>query len=193
MGGEMAVRERGAQTFAVHTVSVPFGLPSALPTPLLDVGARHHNRLCHRLPPISPNLPYSYFSKLFAPHNMRTLSNSLETRMTEACEAYRSAEKPNIAKIAREHGLARETLRDHVKKSSQPRTARKPVNYALEGYQEEALVQWIVHMKDCNMLVTPTLIGAWANLALTRAGKPDQQVSSRWGGHIALSKVFQRA
>jgi hypothetical protein len=111
---------------------------------------------------------------------MRTLSKSLETRMTEACEAYRTSEKPNIAKIAREHGLARETLRDRVKKSSQPRTARKPVNYALEGYQETALIQWIVHMKDCNMLVTPTLIGAWANRALTQAGKPDQQVSSRW-------------
>ena len=35
-------------------------------------------------------------------------------------------------------------------------------------------------MKDCNMLVTPRLLGAWANRALAHAGKPDQQVSTRW-------------
>jgi hypothetical protein len=95
--------------------------------------------------------------------------------MTEACEAYRTAEKPKLAKIAREYGL-----RDRVKKSSRPRIARKPVNYTLEGYQEEALIQWIVRMKDFNMPVTPRLLGVWANWALARAGRPDQQVGKNW-------------
>ncbi len=83
-----------------------------------------------------------------------------ESRINEACQAYQAAKKPNIAKIAREYGLARETLRDRVKNGTRPRTARKPVNYTLERYQEEALIQWIIHMKDCNMPVTPGLIEA---------------------------------
>jgi hypothetical protein len=100
--------------------------------------------------------------------------------MAEAYEAYQTAEKPNLAKIAREYGLARGTLRDRVKKLSRPRTTRKPVNYTLEGYQEEALIQWIVYMRDCNMSVTPKLLGAWANRALAYAGKPNQRVGANW-------------
>jgi transposase-like protein len=91
---------------------------------------------------------------------MRTLSKPFESRVAEACEAYRTAEKPNIAKIARQYGIARETLRGRVKLGTQAKSTVKPVNYALEKYQEEALIQWIVLMKGWNMPVTPGLLAA---------------------------------
>lgn len=46
----------------------------------------------------------------------------------------RPKKKPNISKIAREYGVPIATLRDHVKKGTQPRIARKLVNKALKGY-----------------------------------------------------------
>src|ERR1700756_2461070 len=103
-----------------------------------------------------------------------------ESRMTEACEAARAKEKPNIAKIAREYGVPHTTLLDRVKKGTQARPTRKPVNKALEDYQEKALIRWATCMRDWNMPVTPNLLQAWANRALVRAGKPDQQVGRMW-------------
>ena len=68
--------------------------------------------------------------------------------MIEACEAARAEENPNIAKIAREYGVPYTTLFDRVKKGMQARPTRKPVNKALEGYQEEALIRWATCMRD---------------------------------------------
>ncbi|KAG2000785.1 hypothetical protein GB937_010838 [Aspergillus fischeri] len=115
-----------------------------------------------------------------------------ESSLHKACEAAQAQEKPNITKIA--------TLRDRVKKGRQPRTARKPVNKLLEGYQEEALRLWLVHMRDSNMPVTPRILEAWANRALIRAGKPGQQVSKMWAyrfekrlpAHLKLGPVKQK-
>jgi hypothetical protein len=89
-----------------------------------------------------------------------------ESDLLKACEAAQAQEKPNITKIAREYGVPIATLRDRVKNGRQPRTARKPVNKALEGYQEEALIQWIVWMRDHYMPVTPKLLEEYANQAL---------------------------
>jgi hypothetical protein len=61
------------------------------------------------------------------------------------------------------------TVRGRVKPGRQPRTARRPVNKALKGYQEEAFIQWIVSMRDHNMPVTPRLLEEYANKALRRA------------------------
>jgi hypothetical protein len=104
--------------------------------------------------------------------------------MIKACKAAQAEEKPNIALIAREYGVPCWTLQNRVRKGSQPRTARKPVNKALEGYQEEALIYWITFMHDINMLVMPRLLEEWANQALKHAGKPDQQVSKMWAYHF---------
>ena len=123
-----------------------------------------------------------------------------ESRINRACEAVLAEEKPNIAKIAREYGVPRMTLSDRVKKDTQARTNRKPVNKALEGYQEEALIRWIVRMRDWNMPVTPRLLQEWANRALARAGKLERQVSEMWAyrfekrlpGHLKLGSVKQK-
>ena len=102
-----------------------------------------------------------------------------ECRMIEACEAARAEEKPNLAKIAREYGVPRETLRDRVKKGTQACTTRKPVNKVLDEYQEEALIRWVARMRDWNMPASPRLLEAWANRALERAGKT-KRVSKMW-------------
>ncbi|KAF7125886.1 hypothetical protein CNMCM5793_002245 [Aspergillus hiratsukae] len=102
-----------------------------------------------------------------------------ESCMVKACEAVQAQEKPNIAKIAREYGVPYTTLLDRVKKGRQPRTARKPVNKALKGYQEEALIQWIVRMRERNMPVTLKLLEEYANQELQRAGIP-RQVGKTW-------------
>lgn len=65
---------------------------------------------------------------------MPRTSKPLDSRIAKTCEAYWAAEKPNMTKIACEYGLPHETLRDCVKKGSQPKTAIKPVNYTLERY-----------------------------------------------------------
>ncbi|KAG2019020.1 hypothetical protein GB937_005659 [Aspergillus fischeri] len=110
---------------------------------------------------------------------MPKCTKSDESCMIKACEAVRAKKNPNFSKIAREYGVPSTTLRDRVKKGSQPRTARKPVNKALQGYQEEALIQWIGRMRDWNMPVTPRLLEEYANQALRRAGE-SRQVSKMW-------------
>lgn len=94
-----------------------------------------------------------------------------ESDLLKASEAARTQEKPNLSKIAREYGVPYTTLRDRVKNGRQPRTARKPVNKTLKGYQEEALIQWLACMRDQNMPVTPKLLEEHANRALQRAGE----------------------
>ncbi|KAF4236562.1 hypothetical protein CNMCM8980_009552 [Aspergillus fumigatiaffinis] len=102
-----------------------------------------------------------------------------ESYLLEACKAVQAQKKPNISKIAREYGVPYGTLRDRVKKHVHPRTANKPVNRALKGYQEEALIQWIVNLRDHNMPVTPKLLEEFANRALQRAGE-SRRVSKMW-------------
>lgn len=106
-------------------------------------------------------------------------SETAEDRMTNAVATARREKKPNISKIAREYGVPRRTLADRVKGGKQPRTARKPVNKALEGYQEEALIRWVTSMRDRYMPVPPLIIQAWADRALARAGKAER-VSKMW-------------
>jgi hypothetical protein len=116
-----------------------------------------------------------------------------------ALEVARAQEKPNITKIALEYGVPRSTLSDRVKKGAQARTARKPVNKALKGYQEEALIRWITHMRDLSMPPPPRLIEAWANRALERAGET-RHVSKMWAyrfearlpKHLNLGPVKQK-
>lgn len=112
--------------------------------------------------------------KPLKPPTIPKTSKPFEPRVSEACEAYRIAEKPNLAKIAREYGNSRETLRDRIKNGRRAKSTVKPVNYTLNRYQEEALIQWVIRMSNWNMLVTLSLLGAWANRALARAGKADQ-------------------
>ena len=100
-----------------------------------------------------------------------------ESRIIEACDAAQAEEKPNITKIAREYGVPRTTLYDRVKKGT---PTWKPINKAFEDYQEKPLIYWATCMRDWNMPVTPNLLQAWANRALVRAGKPNQQVSKMW-------------
>lgn len=90
-----------------------------------------------------------------------------EPHVIEACEAIRAQQKPNILKIVCEYGIPRNTLRNRVKNGAQACTARKPVNKALEGYQEEALAQWLCNIHDGYMPVTPTLLEDMANLTHT--------------------------
>ncbi|GFF56278.1 hypothetical protein IFM51744_08860 [Aspergillus udagawae] len=126
-------------------------------------------------------------------------SKITESDLLKACEAAQAQEKPNISKIAREYGVPCTTLRDRIKKGRQPRTARKPVNKALEGYQEEALIRWIVWMRDHYLPVTPKLLQEYANQALQRAGEA-RQVSRAWAyrfekrlpEHLKLGPVKQK-
>jgi hypothetical protein len=122
-----------------------------------------------------------------------------ESIMVKACETARAEKKPNYSKIAREYGVPLTTLRDRVKKGRQPRTAQKPVNKALNEHQEEALIQWIVRMRDWNMPVTPRLLEEYANQALQRAGE-SRQVGKMWAyrfekrlpEHLNLGPVRQK-
>ncbi|KAF7177120.1 hypothetical protein CNMCM7691_004854 [Aspergillus felis] len=71
-----------------------------------------------------------------------------ESYLLKACEAAQAQKKPNISKIAREYGVPYATLHDRVKKGVHSQFANKPVNKALQGYQEEALIQWIVYIHN---------------------------------------------
>jgi hypothetical protein len=56
-------------------------------------------------------------------------------------------------------------LRGRVRQGKQARTAYKPVNKTLEGYQEEALTHWIRDMRDRHLPVTSALLEDKANPA----------------------------
>jgi hypothetical protein len=62
-----------------------------------------------------------------------------------------------------EYGVPYSTLCDCVKHGTQPWIARKLVNKALIGYQEEALIDWLIYMCDSYMLVTPKILEDFAN------------------------------
>ena len=95
-----------------------------------------------------------------------------ESRMAEACLAASREEKPNIARLAREFGVNQSTLYRRDKKGTGPNTAKRGVGYALEAYQEEALIRWIQYMNDCYIPITPRILESWANRVCQRVGKP---------------------
>jgi hypothetical protein len=128
-------------------------------------------------------------------------TKSTESDLLKACEAAQAQKKPNISKIAREYGVPYATLCDRVKKGAQPRTARIPANKALKEYQEEALIQWIVRMRDWNMPVTPKLLEEYANQAPERAEPGSgRRVGKTWAyrleqrlpEHLKLGPVKQK-
>lgn len=122
-----------------------------------------------------------------------------ESRLLKACEAAQHEKKPNLAKIAREYDISYEILRGRIRRGQQARSARIPKNKALDEYQEKALIQWIVRMRDLYLPVTPGMLTEWANRALVRAGS-DHEVSKMWAyrfekrlpEHLTLGPVIQR-
>lgn len=122
-----------------------------------------------------------------------------ESRVIEACEAAYAQKKPNLSKIAREYGVPYETLRGRVRRGKQARSAQKPINKALNDYQEEALVQWVARMRDLYLPINPDMLAEWANRALQRAGS-DHTVSKMWPyrfierlpAHLKLGPVVQK-
>jgi hypothetical protein len=137
--------------------------------------------------------------KLFQPPNMPKSTKIDESCMINTCEAVRAPKNANFPRIAREYGVPSKALHDRVKKGSQPRTARKPVYKALQRYQEEALLQWIVRMRDLNMPVSSKLLKEYANQTLQRAGDTGQvskvwvdQFEKRLPEHLKLGPVEQK-
>lgn len=110
---------------------------------------------------------------------MPNQSKIAERRVIEACEAAYAQKKPNLSLIAREYGVSYGVLRGRVRQGKQARTVQKPVNKALQEYQEEALTRWILELNDCHMPVTPALLEDMANLSLKRAGV-DRVVGKNW-------------
>ena len=86
-----------------------------------------------------------------------------ELRVIEACEAAYANKKPNLSKIAREYRVPYETLRGRVRQGKQARSAQKPINKALSDYQEEALIEWVIHVRDLYIPVTSNMLAEWAN------------------------------
>jgi transposase-like protein len=56
--------------------------------------------------------------------------------------------KAKSRQIAREYGIARETLHNRIRKGRRAKSTIKPVNRTLDRYQDEALIQWIVFMNN---------------------------------------------
>ncbi|KAJ5143674.1 transposase [Penicillium bovifimosum] len=59
------------------------------------------------------------------------LDQPAESRMIAACEAAKREQKPNLSKIARDYGVPRRTLYDHVKKGVRPRPPKANANRSL--------------------------------------------------------------
>jgi hypothetical protein len=67
-------------------------------------------------------------------------TRELEQRVIKAYEAAGLEKSPNLANIAREYGVPYGKLRGRVRQGKQARSAHTPINKALNGYQEEALI-----------------------------------------------------
>ena len=79
-------------------------------------------------------------------------------RVIEACEAAYANKKPNLSKITQEYWVLYEILHGQFRQGKQARSAQKPINKALSDYQEEALIQWVIHMRDLYIPVTPDML-----------------------------------
>jgi hypothetical protein len=123
-----------------------------------------------------------------------------ESRLAEAFAIATTQKKPNIAKIAREFNVSCTTLRSRLKKAKLPATPTISKKNVLQPYQEKALINWIIQMRNWNLPPTASIIGAWANQALARAGYPDKRVSKMWPyrfearvpAHLGLAPVRQK-
>jgi len=123
-----------------------------------------------------------------------------EARLNEAFATATAQKKPNIAKIARQFNVSCTTLRSRLKKAKTPTTPTLTKKNLLQPYQEKALINWIVQMRNWNLPPTPAIIEAWANQALARAGYPNKRVSKMWPyrfekrvpKHLNLAPVTQK-
>lgn len=124
-----------------------------------------------------------------------------EPRLLEAITTAKAQKKPNIAKIAREFNVSYTTLRSRMQKAKPPTTTPTMSNKSfLQPYQEKALINWIVQMRNWNLLPTASIIAAWVNQALTRVGYPEKRVSKMWPyrfearipAHLGLAPVKQK-
>ena len=103
-----------------------------------------------------------------------------EKRVKDANTQASKKNTPNLSKIAREFGVPYRTLYGRVHDGKQGRTARKPVNKALNQYQEKALLQWVSRMSDVGCPITAEMLRDWADLTLAR-GASDHRVRKMWG------------
>jgi hypothetical protein len=102
-----------------------------------------------------------------------------ESRLNKAVAIARSQKKPNIARIARENNVSYTTLRDRVKKPKTPATPTTSKKNLLKPYQEKALINWVLQMRNWHLPPTPLIIQAWANQALAREGS-EKRASKMW-------------
>lgn len=122
-----------------------------------------------------------------------------ETCLLEAIAIAKTQKKPNIAKIAREFNVSYTTLRTRLQKVKSPTTPTMSNKNLLQPYQEKALINWIIQMRNWNLPPTASVIAAWANQALARAGHPEKRVSKMWPyrfearipAHLGLAPVRQ--
>lgn len=111
-----------------------------------------------------------FLSKPHAP-NMPKSSKTTDSAIDQAYHAYFDRDKPPIRPLAREFGLVshadykRLLGRIHGRK---PRTARKPLNKALDNIQEHALEQWIRERDQMGRPASLRLIKSAAQDILTR-------------------------
>jgi hypothetical protein len=123
-----------------------------------------------------------------------------ESRLLEAIATAKAQKKPNYAKIAREFNVSCSTLKTRLQKAKAPTTPTISNKNLLKPWQEEALINWIVQMRKWNLPPTASVIAAWANQALARAGHPDKKVSKMWPyrfesrvpAHLGLAPVKQK-
>jgi hypothetical protein len=124
-----------------------------------------------------------------------------ESRLLEAiATAKAQKKKPNYAKIAREFNVSCSTLKTRLQKQKHQLHQPRQVKNLLQPWQEEALIQWIIQMRKWNLPPSASVIAAWANQALARAGHPDKKVSKMWPyrfesrvpAHLGLAPVKQR-
>ena len=122
-----------------------------------------------------------------------------ESHLLEAIATAKAQKKPNIAKIAREFNVSYTTLRSRLQKAKPPTTPITANKNLLKPYQEKALINWIIQMRNWNLPPTASTIAAWANQALARSGYPGKRVSKMWlyrfeariPAHLGLAPVRQ--
>jgi hypothetical protein len=122
-----------------------------------------------------------------------------ESRLNEAVAIATTQKKPNVARIAREFNVSYTTLRDRLKKPRTPAILTPSKKNLLQPYQEKALISWIIQMRNWNLPPTASIIQAWANQALARAGS-EKRASKMWPYrfesrvpvHLGLAPVKQK-
>ena len=79
---------------------------------------------------------------------------AIEERISEAIKVAQSQKKPNIRALARGFNVPYSRL--YGRFNGQPsRSERPPTNFALDSYQEKALIRWIQQLDDLYIPPTP--------------------------------------